>query len=103
MEIKKYNECKTVIVLKAISGKWKPYIIYLLYHQDRRYIDIWREIPRISKKILSENLNELETFGLVSKETFNEAPPRVIYSLTDKGKSLATIFRLVEEWSEVHL
>lgn len=101
--LKKYNDCKTIFALKMITGKWKPYVIYMLYMGEARYIDIWRQIPRVSKKILSENLQQLIENGLVQKQTFNEAPPRVVYSLTSKGQSIAEICNLLDKWSHENI
>ena len=64
-----------------------------------RFGEIQSEITVITPRVLSKRLKELSEMKLVSKETFNETPPRVEYSLTDSGKDLIKIFKILDEWA----
>ena len=56
-------------------------------------------IPTISRKVLTDQLKDLEKNNLVMREYFAEIPPKVEYSLTEKSKKLCSVFRSIEEWS----
>ncbi len=71
--------------LDIISGKWRLYIIYQLDREARRYGELRRMIPEISEKVLVQELKALVALGVVEKRAYNEVPPRVEYSLTNKG------------------
>lgn len=99
MPITKSNtQCPVTATIELIGGKWKAIILYTLSNGTKRFGEIAVRIPRISRKVLTEQLKELEEDGLISREEFKELPPRVEYSLTDTGKSLAPILRELEIW-----
>lgn len=90
--------CPVTAMLELIGGKWKPIILYCLRSDTRRFGELASRIPDISRKVLTEQLKELERDGLVIRNQFNEIPPRVEYSLTDLGKSLAPVLNEMEKW-----
>jgi len=90
--------CPVTAMLELIGGKWKPVILYCLRSDTRRFGEIAARIPQISRKVLTEQLKELEQDGLVVRERFNEIPPRVEYSLTERGKSLSPVLNEMENW-----
>jgi DNA-binding HxlR family transcriptional regulator len=90
--------CPVTAMLELIGGKWKPVILYCLRSDTRRFGEIAARIPQISRKVLTEQLKELEKDGLVVREQFNEIPPRVEYSLTERGKSLSPVLNEMENW-----
>jgi len=90
--------CPVAATLKLIGGKWKPVIMYTLRSETRRFGEIGARIPAISRKVLTEQLKELEEDNLVQRKHFKEIPPRVEYSLTELGKSMAPIFVEIEKW-----
>ena len=63
--------------------------------------DAFFEIDNISRKVLSDQLKELAEDNLVIRKQFNEIPPRVEYSLTEKGKSLCDVFKSIDKWMNV--
>ncbi len=89
------------VTLKMIGGKCKPLILYMLAEDGtRRFKDLMREVKGISQKTLTNQLRELEMDGLILRQSFNEIPPRVEYSITDKGLTLMPILELMCEWGE---
>lgn len=84
--------------LSVIGGKWKPLIIYQLKNANRRFGQLDALIPGISRKVLTSQLNELVRDKLVLRTAYAETPPRVEYSLSEKGKELIPIFKGIAEW-----
>lgn len=99
---KKIN-CPVTASIELIGGKWKTIILYSLLSGTRRFGEIAVRIPDISRKVLTEQLKELESDGLILREQYKEIPPRVEYSLTDLGKSLSPVFRELEIWGTENL
>jgi len=100
MEDKSY--CAVEITADIIGGKWKPMILFYLQDQTRRFGEIHRLIPRVTKKMLTQRLRELETGGIVHRKVFAQVPPRVEYSLTRHGQSLRPILELMSKWGDLH-
>jgi DNA-binding HxlR family transcriptional regulator len=93
------NSCSLVHAMNIIGGKWKPIIVYLLANGSLRFGKLLVFIPNISKKVLTQQLRELEEDGLINRERFAETPPRVEYSLSDKGVALLPILKQLSEWT----
>jgi len=91
-------KCPVTGMLQLIGGKWKPIILYCLKSDKRRFGEISARIPALSRKVLTEQLKELEEDGLITRKQFNEIPPRVEYELTELGKSLAPVLNEMEKW-----
>lgn len=92
--------CPLTQTLSVIGGKWKPIIIYQLSKSSKRFGQLDIAITGISRKVLSTHLKELEADGIVVRKAFAEIPPRVHYSLTEKGKELLPIFREMTQWGQ---
>lgn len=89
--------------LSLINGKYKMVILYCLMEFGIvRYNELKRYIKTISHKTLSASLKELENDGLVLRKEYPQIPPKVEYSLTDKGKSLMQILDQLCIWGEEH-
>ena len=88
--------------LKVIGGKWKPMILYHLTFGTRRFGEIGARIPSISRKVLAEQLKELENDKLIEKKSYKEIPPRVEYQLTDLGRSLLVQIIELGDWASNH-
>lgn len=101
--LKKYTNidaCPVRNVISRFSGKWSILILCILAENEKtRFNQIGRAIPDISPKVLSSNLKVLEEDNLIKRELFPEIPPRVEYSLTDKGKSLIPILHNLINWA----
>lgn len=84
-----FPNCPIRNVLSRIGDKWSMLVIFTLENNCcLRFKELQRNIPDISQKMLTATLKTLEADGLVLRKAFPEVPPRVEYSLTDKGKSL---------------
>lgn len=82
-----------------LSKKWSSLIIYQLLGGTRRFTDLQKEI-KVSAKVLSERLKQLEDEMIIKRNVFPETPIRIEYELTDKGKSLEPILRALSDWSD---
>lgn len=96
--IKKYGGCPVSATLKLIGGKWKPLILYFISVDVNRFGQLQRMMPDCSKRMMTIQLRELEDDGLVHREVFAEVPPKVIYTLTEKGESLRPLFGMLSKW-----
>lgn len=97
-QIKKYGGCPVSATLKIVGGKWKPLILYFISVDVNRFGQLQKMIPDCSKRMMTTQLRELETDGIINRKVFAEVPPKVIYSLTEKGESLRPIFRELSKW-----
>jgi DNA-binding HxlR family transcriptional regulator len=86
------------LALAVIGGKWKPRILTTLAERTRRFRELERCLPAISRKVLVEQLRELEGDGLVGRRVFPQVPPRVEYSLTLGGARALPVIRALEEY-----
>ena len=102
-QIKKYGGCPVSSTLKVFGGKWKPLILYFISVDVNRFGQLQRMIPDCSKRMMTKQLRELESDGIVNRKVFAEVPPKVIYSLTEKGESLRPIFSELSKWGIKHV
>jgi DNA-binding HxlR family transcriptional regulator len=86
-------------ILSVVGGKWKWIILALLFQDGvQRYGQLKKSIPGITHKMLSQQLKELESEALIHRKEYHQIPPKVEYSLTEKGKTLIPILQLMGEW-----
>lgn len=101
-----YNDKKYVCLLdlgfEIIRGKWKAVILCHLGDEPKRFLELQRITCGVSQKVLNEQLHELEKDGLINKKVYPEVPPKVEYSLTEKGQELYPALKLIEKWAETH-
>ena len=96
-------ECPITGTIDIIGGKWKPIIIWILLQESKRFGELHKSIPGIALKVLSRHLKELEADGIVIRKAFPEIPPRVEYSLSEKGRSLNDIMQQLASWSRENI
>ncbi len=88
-------------IMSIIAGKWKPAIIYaLVMNGTLRFTELRRLVPKVSQRMLTQQLRDLERHGLVKRVYHPQIPPRVEYSVTKLGRSLHPIFKGVCDWAE---
>ena len=90
--------CGLDATLRVISGKWKPLIVYFLALGPNRYGELRRAVRGVSDKMLIQQLKELEADGMVRRTDHREVPPRVDYTLTPLGRSLADALTPLCTW-----
>ena len=93
------NACTLVHTMNIIGNKWKPIIIYLLSNGPLRFGMLNALMPSISKKVLTNQLKEMESDGLLLRKSFAETPPRVEYSLTEKSIGLLPALKQLSDWA----
>ena len=91
------STCSMTRTMSVLGTKWKPIILVMLT-QRRRFGQLAQFMPLISRKVLTEQLKELEEDGLIRREAFAELPPRVEYSLTTHGQALLPILEQLCAW-----
>ena len=94
------NLCPLKYLTQTFGGKWKmPIICILADMSPKRYSVIKRKLGDITNMMLAQSLKELESAGLVSRRQYNEVPPRVEYSLTERGKSALPMLTTAAQWA----
>ena len=96
--------CPVEATLEVIGGKWKAVLIFHMMHTGpHRFAELKRKTRGISDRVLTRQLRELETDGIVRREVFAEVPPRVEYSLTEYGESLRPVTQAMCDWGKRHM
>jgi DNA-binding HxlR family transcriptional regulator len=98
MELKNLPKCPVETTLTLIGEKWKILIIRDLLNGTKRFGELKKMCSGISQKILAKNLKEMEQDGLLVRKVYNQAPPRVEYTLSDVGYSLAPVLNSMASW-----
>lgn len=91
-------DCPVSIAVKIVGGKWKLTILYYLLSGEKRFNELQRIIGNPSARILTVQLRELEKDKVVKRTVYDQIPPRVEYSLTNKGQSLSEILDTLAKW-----
>ncbi|MFY0712790.1 helix-turn-helix transcriptional regulator [Seonamhaeicola sp. NFXS20] len=84
--------------MNLIGTKWKPLILFHLLEGGLRSGVLQKKVPGISNKMFTQTVRDLEKDGLITRKVFPVVPPRVEYSLTNRGKSLEEILRSLDKW-----
>ena len=96
------GRCPIEDTLNVIAGRWKILLLWWLQEGELRFGELRRRVPTITQKMLTQQLRQMETEGLVNREVFAQVPPKVIYSLTERGHSLRPVLQSLYDWSRVH-
>lgn len=101
------SSANTQVIIKKtldiICGKWRLYIIFQLEEQARRYGELRRLIPEVSEKVLIQELKALVALGVLEKTSYGEIPPRVEYSLSEKGRKVLPVLIQLRSVGETFL
>lgn len=95
--------CPIEATLDLIDGKWKAIILYHLLDGTLRFGEMKKRLSKITQRMLTRQLRELEEVGLISRTVFAQVPPRVDYALTPQGRSLEPVMRALWMWGNEHL
>lgn len=90
--------CPLEYAVKAISGKWKIPVIWRINEGERRPSEFLRGIATVDRRVLNQQLKELEEVGILKKQRFDEVPPRVEYTLTPLGIKLVEVLKQLNAW-----
>lgn len=102
MELRRAYDHPIEITLDVVCGKWKGAILCQLLGQTLRFGELKKKIPRVSQKVLTQQLRELEADGLVTRTVYNQIPPKVEYALTPYGKDLQPTLEMLTKWGKNH-
>ncbi len=98
------DRCPVEFAVNMIGGKWKLLIINrLIRHPTIRFNELQKMLDPITHRTLTRQLRELEEAGLINRVTHPVVPPKVEYSLTEKGQSLTTILFQLGDWGSKHM
>jgi DNA-binding HxlR family transcriptional regulator len=95
--------CPLTAALAAIGGKWKLIVVYWLAESPKHFAALRRAMPGISQKVLTQQLRELVSDGIVRREPKGAVPAQVEYSLTDYGRAVLPLVEEVRLWGRKHL
>ncbi len=94
----KGGPCPIVDAIDTFGSRWKGAIIWLLHDGPKRFGALKKSIPEISAKVLTQQLRQLEQDGLILREQFPEIPPKVVYELTELGRSVLPLLDSIAHW-----
>lgn len=93
------GNCPITPLLVMLQGKWKNQVLYeLCIHNPVRFGEIKKDLPEITNTMLTSTLRDLEKDGLIERKQFNEIPPHVEYSFSQKGYDLMPVFYAIMNW-----
>lgn len=95
--------CPVEKALGVIGGPWKVLILRELFKGTQRFGELKRGLNKITQKMLTQQLREMEGDGIVHRKVYTQIPPKVEYSLTPLGKSLKPVLNSLKNWSLKHL
>jgi DNA-binding HxlR family transcriptional regulator len=96
--MKPHHNCPVQATVNAISGKWKVQILWHLSFEPLGFAGLGRKLKTISEKVLTQQLRELESCGIVARKVHPTRPPRVDYSLTAAGEKLVPMMQQLCDW-----
>lgn len=95
------TECPIIYALNIVGAKWKlPIMWYVLENKTIRYNELKRQVKGITNTMLTKSLRELEEHGLIIRNEYNTNPPKVEYSLSERGKALLPTFDALYVWGK---
>jgi DNA-binding HxlR family transcriptional regulator len=102
-KIPKDLTCGMGMTMEIIGGKWKPCLIFNINRGYRRPSQLQRLNPNATRRVLNQQLKELEEHGVVRRVVYAELPPKVEYFLTELGESLMPVIRTMDNWGSQYM
>lgn len=93
-----HGTCPVSHTLDVVAGKWTLLVVRQLLTGTKRFTEIRNGLDGVNPRTLSERLKQLEDHGIVSRRAYAEVPPRVEYTLTDRGRSLEPVLEALARW-----
>ena len=90
--------CPVEACVEVIGGKWKGVILFHLLGGTKRFNELMRLMPDVTQRMLTRQLRELEDDQIVNRKIYAEVPPKVEYSLSNFGKTLEPVLRMIQGW-----
>lgn len=97
--IKPEYHCMLTLAMDLVGGKWKMVILWQLRNGAARFSELKRKLNRITQKMLTQQLRELEESGIITRTIYPVMPPKVEYSLTEEGENLIPALDILCQWS----
>jgi DNA-binding HxlR family transcriptional regulator len=101
--LKNHYGCPVQGTINAVSGKWKVLAIWHLGFNPKRFTQLRKLLPGVSEKVLTSQLRQLETDGIITRKITHSSPPQVTYSLTGAGEELIDALSVLCSWGTRHL
>jgi len=95
-----FNQCPVVSAIDVLGGKWTIIILYQLRGKTLRFGELKRLIPKITQKMLTHQLRDLENNKMITRKVYAEVPPRVEYTPTELADKLNPVLDLLCQWGE---
>lgn len=95
--------CAVEAAIGLIDGKWKSVVMFHLLERTLRFNELRRHIPSVTQRMLTNQLRELEEDGLIARKVYAQVPPKVEYSLSPLGRSMAPILLALKAWGDENL
>lgn len=92
--------CSVDLTLSVIGGRWKSLVFWNLRDGTKRFGELKKILVGVNDKMLTQVLRELEQNGIVNRKVHQVIPPKVEYTLTEEGKKLLPVMKLMSEWGE---
>ena len=96
------TECPVHAVLEVLGGKWKIFIVWYISQSPRRFSELRRAMIGVTEKMLTKQLRELESDGIISRRVYPQIPPKVEYSMTKFGLTLKPVLKAMCKWGLLH-
>ncbi|WP_338156611.1 winged helix-turn-helix transcriptional regulator [Burkholderia stabilis] len=95
--------CSVAATVDVAGGKWKPLVVHYLMSGTKRFGELRCLIGTVTQRSLTLQLRELESDGIVTRAVFAEVPPRVEYTLTEFGRTLAPVLEAMKQWGDAYI
>jgi DNA-binding HxlR family transcriptional regulator len=100
--MKDHHGCPVQATINVLSGKWKVQILWHLSFGSRRFAELRKKLPKISEKVLADQLRQLAADGVLDRKAAASIPPQVTYCLNAEGRKLVPMMETLCDWGSKH-